>query len=1280
MITFCLESVPYFEEENSPQHQALYIIDIICVAWFTLEFVVRLIFCPKKLQFIKKPMNWIDFGAIVPFYLNFLISKSNIKTIVVLRVVRLIRVFRIFKLSRHSYGLQILGHTLRSSCSELFLLAFFLSIGVVIFSSIIYYAEKDIPFTKFTTIPASFWWAVVTMTTLGYGDMAPESWEGKIVGSFCAISGVLMIALPVPVIVSNFSLYYSHAKARLKLPKRKRPLIIGAANALKVAQSFVTQSSPNLSREIVDQVEGQDDSDKEDQRPGSRMRRSPHTSFRSSPRNSPMARRNLQGPNTIVTPPSPRNSLQTSGQVKSRPSLLAVPEAERIEIEMNERNPSYTIEVEKESGKESEFQQSSPSGINLTSKTSGQTSEVSSATASLSPKKSDLESALPTVKTPPQGRQRSTSSAHSISIDSSQGSPKLNPRGRMGRRGSLYVVGFTAKHWQNKALKKNKTQAAQTDPGSRRASTTSATERRGSSTYGTATNGVRKDSSNGTDSGVFSSPEKASQIDSEQAALHRAETMTDARKNDPQNGLREQGDGNVNGKSTQTPGRSKSRASDKTRFKPSSLNSGKLRDAYHNAKNAFASVSIESNDSSSRMSDDSLTINDRHRQRRGSSPLVRQKAVFTFDMSDQRVQIDPSAGSQVPSRKISPVRSHDDNLFSLSPLIEQSNEISGENELPVPRKQVEPRRNSCIPAITTERKTSGKTIKAQGFLPNGYINGSYHHDEEDRIISEGRFSPSAHHPGISSDSALLMDPELSRTRSETYPVYLAVREDSYPSAVLSSHGAPYYTEAKSLGQYSAPPHIQVPSNSDLNLPSISEEQAVFNPKPHGVGINRLHTPTMLPRPNSLPNWTGDLVRPVVMHRPYSDSVYMNHTEAYPFPSDIERISRASLGNVRQPIGFPQFVSPGVTQSNRQGHPVRRNTFSSFEQPRALSDADINGLLAQRRQGHVLYVHVPQTDQDGGDPSLPNGLDRISEVSRKDKSRSKGNNCEHVASPFFFPKAESFSSPDLHSMNGSLAPDRLYSNLSNSWHQSPDESSRKRTFEDSKLNGQRAFGSISNSTSTSSQELLARKGSVPNSVQTDFSVNSSGQIGNDSVRARSSSGGWSSGQTEGQEVGRGKNPSSPRLERTDRQVIYNGHDVLQQRDSLNRPAPGVPVFNRQRARAIFFGDSGIDSVNSSTTSLTHSLESDVDGGKERKESVTCATNARIDILNPIHESETEVSESVPLDNLRNSGKTSPQSPNDDLNMKRQVVLSKVKANGSRLTDMLSNPDLFESSLV
>lgn len=192
------------------------------IAWFSLEYLVRFFSSPRKLVFVRSFLNVIDILAIVPFYID-LIIQSVVKdgetlSLAFLRILRLVRVFRIFKLSRHSSGLQILGLTLRKSLRELGLLVFFLIIGVVIFSSMAYYAEAGEPDTHLgRSIPDAFWWALVTMTTVGYGDLVPKTLFGKLVGSCCALCGVLAIALPVPVIVSNFdAIYKKHRSRKIK--------------------------------------------------------------------------------------------------------------------------------------------------------------------------------------------------------------------------------------------------------------------------------------------------------------------------------------------------------------------------------------------------------------------------------------------------------------------------------------------------------------------------------------------------------------------------------------------------------------------------------------------------------------------------------------------------------------------------------------------------------------------------------------------------------------------------------------------------------------------------------------------------------------------------------------------------------------------------------------------------------------------------------------------------------------------------------------------------------
>ncbi|CAJ0963469.1 unnamed protein product, partial [Mesorhabditis belari] len=225
IVSFCAETLPANDpvghDASSPtpplkddgrNYNIFFWIESLCIIWFTLELFLRFISSPNKLSFLTSFLNIIDFVAIAPFFVNLIwadASKSSSSmSFAVLRVLRLVRVFRIFKLSRHSAGLQILGKTFKASVQEFMLLIFFMVIALVLFSSGMYFAEQSEPNTKFTSIPASFWFVLVTMTTVGYGDLVPTGIMGKIVGSMCSLIGVLTLALPVPIIVANFKHFY----------------------------------------------------------------------------------------------------------------------------------------------------------------------------------------------------------------------------------------------------------------------------------------------------------------------------------------------------------------------------------------------------------------------------------------------------------------------------------------------------------------------------------------------------------------------------------------------------------------------------------------------------------------------------------------------------------------------------------------------------------------------------------------------------------------------------------------------------------------------------------------------------------------------------------------------------------------------------------------------------------------------------------------------------------------------------------------------------------------
>ncbi|XP_056089472.1 potassium voltage-gated channel subfamily D member 2 [Rhinichthys klamathensis goyatoka] len=169
-----VETVPCRSEQNRAKEVscgeryavAFFCLDTACVMIFTVEYLLRLIAAPSRYKFVKSVMSIIDVVAIMPYYIG-LVMADNEDVSGAFVTLRVFRVFRIFKFSRHSAGLRILGYTLKSCASELGFLLFSLTMAIIIFATVMFYAEKGSTSSKFTSIPAAFWYTIVTMTTLG---------------------------------------------------------------------------------------------------------------------------------------------------------------------------------------------------------------------------------------------------------------------------------------------------------------------------------------------------------------------------------------------------------------------------------------------------------------------------------------------------------------------------------------------------------------------------------------------------------------------------------------------------------------------------------------------------------------------------------------------------------------------------------------------------------------------------------------------------------------------------------------------------------------------------------------------------------------------------------------------------------------------------------------------------------------------------------------------------------------------------------------------------------
>ena len=184
--------------------------EIFSVVIFTGEYAGRLAVCklnPKYqnsrfgiIRYVFTPMMLVDLAAILPFFLPFVIADLRI-----IRIIRLLRLFRLFKLARYSDPMKTLGDVIKAKAGDLAVAFFILFIVLIFASSLMYYAEFEAQPETFSSIPASMWWGIITLTTIGYGDTYPVTVLGKIIGAGVAVIGIAVYAIPTGIMASAFT-------------------------------------------------------------------------------------------------------------------------------------------------------------------------------------------------------------------------------------------------------------------------------------------------------------------------------------------------------------------------------------------------------------------------------------------------------------------------------------------------------------------------------------------------------------------------------------------------------------------------------------------------------------------------------------------------------------------------------------------------------------------------------------------------------------------------------------------------------------------------------------------------------------------------------------------------------------------------------------------------------------------------------------------------------------------------------------------------------------------
>ncbi|WP_266367301.1 ion transporter [Tellurirhabdus rosea] len=217
-VAIVLHTVP---ELNQRYEQVFYDFELFSVTFFTLEYLLRVWVCVEndryshpvwgRVRYLFSTAAIIDFLAIFPFYFTLFATD-----LAIVRILRLFRIFRLFRVTRYSHAFKVIRNAVEDKKEELILSLVFVLFMLIIVSSLMYYVEHSAQPDKFSSIPATMWWGISAMTTVGYGDMHPITPLGKVLGGLAAILGIGLFALPTGILVSGFTEQIRTQKAPTK--------------------------------------------------------------------------------------------------------------------------------------------------------------------------------------------------------------------------------------------------------------------------------------------------------------------------------------------------------------------------------------------------------------------------------------------------------------------------------------------------------------------------------------------------------------------------------------------------------------------------------------------------------------------------------------------------------------------------------------------------------------------------------------------------------------------------------------------------------------------------------------------------------------------------------------------------------------------------------------------------------------------------------------------------------------------------------------------------------